>query len=64
MRVTVSLLVLCTALAGCSYRGSETWRTGVCDPIVDEAERERCLEDATRTEGEYRRDVDEALERP
>ena len=62
MRTILTVLIVAAALAGCAYRGGETWRRGVCDPIVDEAERARCLEDATRPENEYRDDVERALE--
>ena len=62
MRTTILATLLAAALSGCAYRDGENWRRGVCDPIVDEAERARCLEDATRPESEYRDDVERALE--
>ncbi len=62
MRTILSTLLLFALVACSSYRGSEIWRRGVCDEIVDDAERARCLEDATRSENEYRRDVERAVE--
>ena len=63
---TVLLITVLAALlvGGCSYRDSALWRRSVCDDIVDAGERERCLETATRSEGDYERDVEEALEAP
>ena len=55
-------ILLAVVLGGCSYSGSETWRRSVCEDVVDPGERERCLEQATRPEGDYERDVEEALE--
>jgi len=59
---TILPILLAVTLCGCSYRGNEQWRRNVCDPILDEVERARCLDDATRSENEYRQDVEEALE--
>ena len=59
---SIASIALVGALCGCSYQGGEQWRRSACDPIVDAAERARCLDDATRPEDEYRRDMDRALE--
>lgn len=58
------LVVLVTAtLAGCgTYKGNEMWRRSTCKQIVDVDERARCEEEATRSESEYKQDVEEALD--
>ena len=65
MRTILSAILpalLAVTLSGCSYQGNEQWRRSVCESIVDELERARCVEDAMRPENEYRHDVEQALE--
>ncbi len=59
----VLVVVVTTILVGCgTYKGNEMWRRSTCSQIVDVDERARCLEEATRPESEYKRDVEDALE--
>ncbi len=60
----VVLIVIAAAiLSSCgTYKGNETWRRSTCNQIADVDERAQCLEDATRPENEYKRDVEDALE--
>ncbi len=57
----LALVILVTAiLVGCgTYKDYEMWRRSTCDRIVDVDERARCLEEATRPESDYKRDVEE-----
>lgn len=58
----ILVVVVTTLLIGCgTYKGNETWRRSTCDQVVDVDERARCLEEATRPESEYKRDVEDAL---
>ncbi|MFK7853579.1 MAG: hypothetical protein AB8B79_05675 [Granulosicoccus sp.] len=63
MRYPVIILLLTTAMcvSSCSFKGSELWRKKVCDSIIDSVERERCLEEATRSENDYQQEKNEAL---
>ncbi len=58
------LMILLVALTSvsCSYKGAELWRRGTCEAIVDDQERETCLDDATRSENEYKQDIRSATE--
>ncbi len=57
----ILLILIMATLTGClNYQGSEMWRRSMCEDIVDVDERTRCLEEATRPESEYKRDVEEA----
>ena len=60
---TSALVVIALFTGGCSHSGAEPWRRSVCESAVDAGERERCLAGATRSEGEYERNVEQALER-
>ncbi len=58
------VVLVSTLLFGCgTYKGGEIWRRSTCNELADADERDRCLEEATKPENEYKRDVDEALER-
>lgn len=64
MRRSVLLLIFCvTSLGACSWQGGEQWRRSTCVEIVDRDERARCLEEATKPEAEYQREVEEATSR-
>ena len=57
----VFMILVTTILIGCgSYKGNAIWRRSTCQSIVDDDERARCLEQATRSESDYRQDVEEA----
>ena len=59
--ITPVLLMLTVLTVGCSFKGAEFWRKSVCDSIVDSQERDRCLEEATRSENDYRQEKREAM---
>ena len=60
---TPALIAIAVFAGGCSYSGNELWRRSVCDTVGGpDEERDRCLEEATRSEADYERDVDQALE--
>ncbi len=58
------LLVLTSVImVGCgTYKSNEIWRRSICNEIVDDGERTRCEEDATRPENEYKQDVEKATQ--
>ncbi len=57
----ILVLLVVTTLAGCaSYEGSEIWRRNACEQIADNDDRTRCQEDATRSENDYKQDVEDA----
>ena len=62
--MSVVLVVVVTAiLSGCgTYKGNQMWRRSTCSQIVDVDERTQCLEEATRPESDYKRDVEDALQ--
>ena len=58
--IRLSMVIALLASSGCSYQGNEAWRRSVCDDIVDTLEKSECLDEATRSDREYRQDVEEA----
>lgn len=61
MRITL-IVSFAFILTGCgTYEGHKLWRLGACKDIVDSDERSRCEDQATRSENEYKHDVDQAL---
>lgn len=53
-------LVSLTIVACSTYQGSEIWRRSTCNGIADVDEKARCVDEASRTENEYKQDVQEA----
>jgi len=53
-----AILILATAVPGCSwqqaYSTAQEWQRSQCNRIVEQAERERCLANASMTYDEYR----------
>lgn len=58
-RIMVLFAVVMTCLTACSWQGTQQWRKSVCEPIADAEERARCLEEAMRSENDYKQEVDE-----
>lgn len=56
LAITACLLVL----SACSWQGGQQWRRSVCEELVNADERERCLEEAMQSEGEYKEKVRQA----
>ena len=57
----ILVILIAATLVSCgSYQGNEMWRRSACDEIVDVDERARCIEEATRPESEYKRDIEDA----
>lgn len=55
------VILITTILAGCgTYKGNEIWRRSACSEIIDNDERARCIEEATRSESDYKQDVEDA----
>lgn len=58
---TISIFLAAIACIGCStYSGAEIWRRSTCNGIADVDEKARCLDEASRSENEYKQDVQEA----
>lgn len=60
MRTTLVMLITALLLGCGTYKGNEIWRRNSCNRIVDLDERAKCVEEVTRPQKEYQRDVEAA----
>lgn len=60
MRLILIALASISMMGCATYKGSEFWRRSACEQSVDAGERAQCLEEATRSENDYKQDVVDA----
>jgi len=60
--VLLTTIPIAMLLGACSYSGNEPWRRSVCNSVPHGEERERCMAEATRSQADYERDVEDVLE--
>jgi len=60
--VTCTITAVLMVVAGCSwqqaYYGGQGWQRNMCNKLVDQTERERCLSNANMTYEDYRRQTE------
>jgi len=61
-RMTCAATAIFWVAAGCSwqqaYYGGQGWQRNMCNKLVDQTERERCLSNANMTYEDYRRQTE------